>query len=342
MDVPIMACRLFCAAIALLSAGLASAGTAGAADAPYRQGASIAAADGPWDYASVDADARRLYVARGDGVLALDLDSGRLTPTLVPGQRVHGVLPLGGGLAVSTNGDSNTATLFNTADGAVLASLPTGTKPDAVVRAGKLVAVMDGKQGDITLIDPAARAVVGHIAVGGALEFAAADAQGHLYVNVEDRNELVVVDLPGHAVLARRPLADCDGPTGLALDPATGILVTACSSGRAVAMNAADGHVLASLSIGQGADAVILDARNHRFLIPCGHDGVLTVLSQDASGVPAVTAMVPTEKGARTGALDPVTGRVYLPTATFEAARAGGRPSMVPGSFHVLVLEPAQ
>ncbi|MBB6250792.1 YncE family protein [Nitrospirillum iridis] len=327
--------------LAAVIAPLLLAAPALAAQPPYHEVARIPAPDGPWDYASVDTAARRLYVGRADGVLALDLDSGRLTPTLVAGQRVHGILPLDGGLAISSNGDSNTATLFQGADGAVLATFATGAKPDAVVQAGALVAVMDGKQGDITLIDPVRRVVTGHVDVGGALEFAAMDGQGHLYVNVEDRNELVVVDVAAHAVLARRRLPDCDGPTGLALDPATGVLVSACASGRAVVMAASDGRVLASLPIAQGADAVILDARNHRFLIPCGKEGVLTVLSPDAQGALAVTATVPTAKGARTGALDPVTGRVYLPVGTRLAGKAGQPAGFEPGSFHLLVMEPA-
>ncbi|MDE1147139.1 MAG: hypothetical protein PW843_11040 [Azospirillaceae bacterium] len=334
---PLLRHRLSVAALALMAILPAVPGFAAA---PYRAGASIPAPDGPWDYASVDAAARRLYVARGDGVLVLDLDSGHVTPTLVPGQRVHAVLPLDGGLVLSTNGNSNTATLFNAADGAVLAQLPTGAKPDAAVRAGARVAVMDGKQGDITLIDPARRAVVGHIDVGGALEFAAVDKQGRLYINVEDRNDLVVVDLAGGTVLARRPLPDCDGPTGLALDPDAGVLVSACASGRVVVTAAADGRVLASLPIGKGADAVIFDAKNDRFLIPCGQDGVLVILGRDGAGGFAVTATIPTAKGARTGALDPVTGRVYLPVDTRLPMVAGQAPHSEPGSFRLLVLNP--
>jgi DNA-binding beta-propeller fold protein YncE len=302
----------------------------------------IKGADGAWDYATVDAKLHRLYVARGDGVMMVNLQNGVVTPTLVPGHRVHRVLPLPNGLVLSTNGDSGTVTLFTAADGHVVAELPAGKKPDAAVRDRQsgLVAVMNGRDGTVTLIDAANRKVAGTIAIGGKLEFAAADGHGRVFVNVEDKNELVELDIPNRTVLKRYPLAGCDAPSGLALDHASHVLVAACDNNVAVALSATDGQQLATLPIGKGPDAVIFDKADGRFLVPCGGDGVLTEIAEGANGTLKVAGTVRTEPGARTGARDPSSGKVYLPTAAFHAAQGHEHPVAAPGSFHILVLSP--
>ena len=302
---------------------------------------SVAGADGPWDYAAVDSETHRLFVARGDGVMVVDLLSGAVTPTLVPGKRVHGVLPLPDGVAVSTNGETGDVTLFKMSDGAILAQFPAGKKPDSVVRDAKsgLVAVMNGDDGSVTLIDVAGKVVAGSIAVGGKLEFAAAAGEGRVFVNVEDKNELAELDIPDRRVVRRIPLPGCDSPTGLAFDAKTHVLVSACGNGVAVAVSAVEGEVFATLPIGKGPDAVMFDAKTRRFLIPCGRDGVLTVIGEAEDGSLKVVETASTAKGARTGAVDPDTGKVYLPTAEFEAAKTGERPAAKPGSFHILVLD---
>jgi hypothetical protein len=200
---------------------------------------------------------------------------------------------------------------------------------------------MNGHDGSVTLIDVAKRAVAGSIAVGGKLEFSVADGQGHVFVNVEDKNELVELDIPSRTVVARHPLAACNEPSGLALDNRSHVLVAACANDVAVAVSARDGSVLAILPIGKGPDAVIFDKKNHRFLVPCGKNGVLTEISEQPNGAPKVTGTVNTAVGARTGAIDPSTGKIYLPTADFLPATGQKRPEPAPGSFHILVLNPA-
>ena len=312
--------------------------------APFAQAAefkvidSIKGADGPWDYASVDSEVNRLLVGRGDGVMAVDLATGAVTATLVPGQRVHGVVGLPGGLAASANGDSNDVTLFKAADGKVVGNVAVGQKPDALAYDPKtgLLAVMNGKDGTVSLVDAEKKAVAGTIEVGGKLEFAAADGTGKLFVNVEDKNELAALDLAGRKVTARYPLPDCESPTGLAIDAADHILLSACANGKAVATSSLDGHVVATLAIGSHPDAVIFDQKYKQFLVPCG-EGVLSVISAEGGHL-ATTASIQTARGARTGAIDPATGKVYLPTADFEPARQGERPAAIPDTFRLLVL----
>lgn len=302
---------------------------------------SIKGPDGGWDYVSVDSVTHRLYVARGYGVMAVDLANDKVTPVLIKGSHVHGVLPVPGGMMVSTNDDSSTATLFKAADGAVLASFPTGRKPDALAYDAKtgLVAVMNGMDGTVGLIDPVTQTDVGRISVGGTLEFAEGDGHGRIFVNVKDHNELAVLDVAGRKVAARYKLTQCANPTGLALDAPAKIALATCDNGKAVALSTDDGHVVATLPIGEGPDAAILDAKNKRFLVPCGGNGVLTVIGEKSDGTLVVEGTIPTAKGARTGAIDPATGKVYLPTADFEPRKPGEwQGAIVPGSFRILVL----
>jgi DNA-binding beta-propeller fold protein YncE len=295
--------------------------------------------DGGWDIPSVDAGARRLYVAHGDAVMAVDLDSGKVTPKLIEGKRLHAVLPLPEGRALSTNGGDNTATLFEAATGKVIAAIPTGTGPDAALfePTSGLALVMDGKSGDITLIDPRTAQAKGRIDVGGKLEFAAADGKGRVFVTVADRAEIASVDVAERKVAARYKLDGCDTPTGLALDADGGLLLAACANRKAVAVQAKDGAPVATLAIGERADGAIFDAKRKLFFIPCGAGNIAVIAA--SGGKPAVIATVQTANGARTAALDPQTGKLYLPTADFAPPADGKkRHTVIPGTFRVLVV----
>lgn len=325
----------------VVTSTLAHGGTQVADAVPLQVSRGISGPDGGWDYVSVDPAIHRLYVARGYGIMAVDLASDTVTPVFAKGQHVHGVLPLPGGTIITTNEDWSTATLLNGADGTVLASFPTGRKPDAIAydRKTGLAAVMNGRDGTVMLIDPVRRRMLGNIDVGGILEFAEGDGEGRIYVNVRDRNELSVIDVIGRRVVARYPLPQCEGPTGLALDLRARIALAVCDNGKAVALSLADGHVIAVLPIGEGADAAILDAKNKRFLVPCGGNGVLDIITEMSDGTLVLEGTIPTAKGARTGAMDPNTGKIYLPTAEFEPRKPGEwQGAIVPGSFRILVL----
>jgi len=219
----------------------------------------IAGADGAWDIASIDPATRRLYVGRGEGMMAVDLDSNKVIPILVKGERVHAVVPLPGGRAISTNGNSDTATLFDQGAGRVIRIFHTGKKPDAAVYdpASGLVLVMNAKSGTVTLIDPARTKEVGSIVIGGALEFAVSDGRGRVYVNVEDRNEVAVIDTKKRQLVAHYPLAGCEGPTGLAIDPKTGLLFSACANRIAKVIRSDGTGDVATLKIGSRPDTAI-------------------------------------------------------------------------------------
>jgi len=323
-----------------LSAPLAQAQTAPA----YAVVDHIKIPDGGYDYASFDPVHRRLYLSRTGAVLAVDVDSKTVTGRLADAGHTHEVLPLNdGAMLLVTDSASNSAHLLDALTGKALGDVATGQKPDAALfdPASGLAVVMNGKSGDLTLIDPATKAMVGTVPVGGGLEFAASDGAGEVFVNVEDQNRIAVVDIKARKTIGSYPLKGCDGPTGLAYDSEAGVLISACANKVAKVIRASDGADLATLAIGNGPDAVIYDPARHLAFIPCGRDGVLEVISAADPAAIAVVATVKTQAGARTGALDPKTGDLYLPAADFTGPPAGGRPSAKPGTYAFVVVAPA-
>ena len=333
--------RMMLSGLVIAALAATASASAPAPAALYREIARIPGPDGGWDLTSVDPVARRLYVARSQAIMAVDLSNGKVTPAVVPAQRGHAALAIPGtGEVISTNGADNTATIFDGRSGKVRAAVPVGKKPDAVAydTATRTLWVMNADGGDISVIDPRSARVVATVPVAGALELGAADGDGRLFVNVEDRNEVAVIDTLTRRLVTRFPLAGCEGPTGIAYDPAEKLLISACSNGRAI-VSTRDGRQVASLAIGPGPDGALFDRRRHVALIPSGGDGTLAVI--DLRGHPRVVATIPTAKGARTAALDEVTGRIYLSAADYLPAIGKERPKMVPGSYHLIVLEQA-
>jgi YVTN family beta-propeller protein len=328
-------------ALSLFAALVASVAGAAAPIPHYRVIAQLADGDGGWDLLSVAPADQRLYVAHGDRVTAVDLRTGNATDKIVPGQRVHAALAIPGTHDVlSTNGETNNATLFDGRTGQVRATVPTGTKPDAAAYdpATRTVWIMNPGSGDVTVVDPASAKVLGTVAVGGSLEMGEADGRGRMYVNVEDKNEVAVLDTRARKLVRRFALDGCDGPTGIAVDTRDNQIVSACGGNAVAIVSAPDGRQIARLPIGKGADGAAFDPVRRAALVPGGRDGNLTIIRLGPR--PAVVGQVPTAVSARTIAVDPATGRAYLPSATLAPAPAGERPKAVPGTFRVLVVAP--
>lgn len=314
--------------------GAAAAGVTGQTPGP----------DGSWDYASFDAAHGRVLIARGFGVEALDVASGQLSQ-IAPGEHVHTARALPDGRLLITNGAAGTAVIANAATGAAESTVWVGKDPDAATfdPATGLVLTMNADSGDISLVDPAAGKEIGRIAVGGALEWAEPDGHGRLFVNVEDRAELVVVDLKARKVIARHRLAGCEGPTALAYIPEHGLLISACANGHAKVLEAKDGDVVADLPIGPHPDEMVWDARRGVAYIPTAgsatQSGEITVVQVKGRRDVQVVGHIPTTRGARTIAEDPATGKLYLPTADYQIT-AEGRPKPVAGTFRILTVTP--
>jgi YVTN family beta-propeller protein len=305
--------------------------------------------DGGWDYLTFDSAARRLYITRGNRVTVLDGDSGKVVGEIPNLSGVHGVAlapELGRGFI--SNGRSDSVTVFDTRDLKVLAQVKsTGQNPDAILYdpASRRVFAFNGRGGNITVIDAASGKVVATVAVGGKLEFAASDRKGMVFVNVEDKSEVVAIDAARGTVAARWPLAGCEEPSGMAIDAAHQRLVVGCGNETALIVDSGSGRVVARLPIGKGVDANGFDPGTGLAFASCG-DGTLTVIHEDTPDKWSVVAKVPTRPRARTMALDEKTHDVYLVTADFgpapppTAAAPHPRPPMVPGSFVVLVVGP--
>lgn len=327
----------------LLALAILVASAAGAqhVEPHYKLVAQLPAGDGGWDLLSIDPADGRLYVAHGDGVTAIDIRTGKATDKIVSGHRVHDALAIPGTHdVISTNGETNNATLFDGRTGQVRATILTGTKPDAAAYdpATRSVWIMNPGSGDITIVDPTAAKVIATLPVGGSLELGVADGRGRLYVNVEDKNEVVVIDTRARKVLRRFPLAGCEGPTGIAYDDRWREVVSACGENAVAIVSAPDGRQIARLPIGKGADGATVDSKRHLALVPAGRDGNLTVIRLGLN--PVVVGQIATALSARTIAIDPSTGRAYLPSAKLAPPIGNERPKPVPGSFRVLVVAP--
>jgi DNA-binding beta-propeller fold protein YncE len=299
----------------------------------------IAGPDGGWDYATFDPARGRIYVAHGSSVMMIDTASGKVTPSFAAGDHLHAVVPVpNSNLIVTTNSGDMTAKVIDARTGALVASIPTPKDPDSAIydpHTGRVV-VIGGDGGTITLIDPKAAKAVGEIDVGGDLEFAVPDGKGRLFVNAADKNEIVVVDLDAKKVVARYPMSGCLRPTGLAYVEGHR-LISACQSVAKI-LDADSGRDIATLPIGVGPDAVIYNPARHVAYIPSGRAGTLAVIALAGLRNDTVVDTVPTKVGARTGAVDTKTGRIYLPSADYAPFVSGRRPTMKPGSFAVLVM----
>ena len=300
--------------------------------------------DGGWDYLTADADARRLYISRGTHVMVLDADSGKTVGDIADTQGVHGIAlapELGRGF--TSNGREGTVSIFDIKTLATISKVKVGDNPDAILYdpATKRVFTFNGRSGDSSAIDAASGKVLATIKLDGKPEFAASDAKGEVFVNIEDKSELVAIDANKMEVKAKWPLAPCEGPSGLSIDRAKRRLYAGCDKMMAI-VDADSGKVLATPPIGDGVDATAFDPGTGLAFASCG-EGVLTVVKEESPGKFSAEN-VPTQPGARTMALDTKTHNVFVVTAKFgppPAATADNphpRRSIAPDSFVVLVV----
>lgn len=330
----------------LLIAGLATAilpATATAAAPTYAVAGSIAIPDGGWDYASFDPASRQVLIARSTSITAVDVAAGGAARSFGTIAWGHAALPLPAGKLAVTSGSDNTLRLFDQRDGTQLASVPVGADPDAAIFDPHMhdVIVMDAREGSVAVVDPASAKLVRKITLKPGLEFAAIDKRGTLFVNNEDLGRIDVVDPATGSVAAPIALAGCEGPSGLAYDDKTDRLIAACANGKAAVVDAHGKKLAGLLDIGKGPDAVLIDEGRRLAFVPCGRDGTLVQIELDGAQAPRVAATIKTELGARTGAIDPSDGAIYLPTARFgPPPAAGGRPTIIPGSVHLVVVKP--
>ena len=302
--------------------------------------------EGGWDYLKVDSDAHRLYIARATRVMVIDTESGKPVGEISDTPGVHGVAlvpDIGKGFA--SNGREDTVSVFDLQSLKTLTKIKVGNRPDAIWYdpASKRVFTFNAGSQDATAIDAEKGAVAGTVPLGGKPEFAASDGKGTVYVNIEDKNQLVAFDATQLKEKQRWPLAGCDEPIGLAMDQKNRRLFVGCGNKVMPVVDADSGKILATLPIGGGVDATAFDDQAGLAFASCG-EGVLTVVREESPGKFSVAETVNTQRGARTMALDAKTHKVFTVTAQFgpppasTAAQPHPRPSILPDSFVVLVL----
>ncbi|HMA50988.1 MAG TPA: YncE family protein [Magnetospirillaceae bacterium] len=331
------------------AAGLYAALPAAQAAAPdYRITKTIAlGAPDKWDYLAFDAASRRVVVSHGSEVTVVDSDSGAVVGHLGPINHGNGVL-VANGRVYATNQDPDTLLAFDLVTLKQVAAIPVGKGPDGALydAASRRGFVVNEDDKTVTAIDIDANKPVFTTDIGGAPEFLAA-AAGKLYVNIKDHREVVRIDIASGKLDAHWPIPDCEAPHGMAVDPATHRLFSSCVNGKMVVLDTDKGAVVASLPIGKRTDAAAFDPKR-KLAFSSNSEGSLSVIAEKSAGDFVSLGEVATAPGARTMALDPESGRIFLVTADIasaEPAEDGGKPTrfkFVPGSFKMLFLDPAK
>ena len=303
--------------------------------------------EGGWDYLTADPDARRLYVTHGNQLEVLDLDSGKKLGVVTGVAGGHGVVivrSLGRGFIAS--GRDSAVVVFDLKTFAVTSRIPVPARfPDALLYepVSQRLFTFNGGSDNACVFDAAGGTFVDSLALGGKPEFAVADGEGRVHVNIETTSEIVTFDGNTLKITRRSPLAPGEEPTGLAMDHAHHLLFSGCSNKKLIVVDANTGKVANVLGIGDGVDAVAYDSKR-RVVFASNGEGTLTVASETREGEFSLAETDSTQRGARTMALDEKTGRVFVVTASLGPAPEATpehphpRPTVVPGTFTVLVL----
>ena len=301
--------------------------------------------EGGWDYLTMDSAARRLYISRSTHVMVMDADSGKIVGDVPDTPGVHGIALIQSlNRGFTSNGRGGNVSAFDLMTLKPDGNVQTGQNPDAIIYdpGSNHVFTMNGGSNDSSAIDPVEMKIAATIPLEGRPEFAASDAAGHVYVNLEDKAIMVQIDSEGLRVRRHWPMTGCEEPSGLAIDREHHRLFAGCHNLKMLIMDSNDGHVVGSVPIGQGVDANAFDPGTQLAFSSNG-DGTLTVVKEESPDKFTVVENVPTKRGARTMALDEKTHNVYLVTAEFgtppepTAEHPRPRPPMLPDSFVVLV-----
>lgn len=302
--------------------------------------------EGGWDYLTVDSKARRIYISHATHVMVVDADTKAVVGDIPNTNGVHGIAIVPDiDKGFTSNGRDNAVTVFDLKTLKPVANVPVGRNPDAIIYDpfSKRVFTFNGASHDATAIDVKTNSVVGTIALGGKPEFAVSDEKGNLYVNIEDKNEIVRFDPVKLTVESRWSIAPGEEPSGLAIDRKHRRLFSVCGNKLMAIINADNGKVITTLPIGNGTDAAAFDPETG-FAFSSNGEGTLTVVHEDSPDKFTVVENVPTQVRARTMALDAKTHQVFLVSAEFGTAPAATaqqprpRAPMVPGTFTLIVL----
>jgi hypothetical protein len=300
--------------------------------------------EGGMDYITADEKNHLLYVPRSTHTMVIDAESGKVVADIRGQKHNHGVaLVPSAGRGFISDGEG-AVVIFDLKTNAVLGSLKAHPDADGIIydEASGLVLVVSGDDGVLMTVkpdvDPKTGSIDAPIDLGGKPEFLASDGAGKVYINLEDKDQIAVVDIKARKVLAHWPVAPGGSPVGMSMDTKKRRLFIGCRNPqKLIVMSADDGKVLADLPIGAGVDATKFDSG--QAFASC-RDGKLAVAGEDASGKFEIQQTVTTAVGAKTMDIDTATHKAYLPTFEFEEQKPGatGRPQAKPGTFMIVVV----
>jgi len=330
-------------------AGMASA--APPADSAYHIVRKMpVAGEGAWDYLTVDTEGHRIFISRSTHVMVVDEMSGKVIGDIPDTKGVHGIaLAYDLGKGYVSDGGSNMVTVFDLKTLKTVSTINvTGQNPDFIIYdpASKRVFTMNGRTANATAIDANTGEVVGTVKLPGKPETPALDGKGNMFVNIEDKSEEVEFDVKTLEVKNTWPIAPCEEPSGIAVDTAHRRLFLGCDNKMLAVLNMDTGKIVATPAIGDGVDADTFDTSTGLAFASCGQDGVLSIVHEDSPDKYTVVANVPTQKGARTMAIDPKSHHVFTVTADFMPPPAPTaevphpRPQAIAGTFVILELAP--
>jgi YVTN family beta-propeller protein len=305
------------------------------------------AGDEGWDYLAVDAINQHLFISHGTVVNVVDLQSDITIATIPDTKGVHGIAIANDlNKAFISDGKENAVTIVNLTTFALIEKVAIeGQKPDAILydQFSHKIFTYNAKSNDATVIDASTNKVIKNISLNGKPEFSVSSGKGLIYVNIEDKNQIKVIDATTLEVINTWSIAPGEEPTGLAIDSETNRLFAVCGNKLMVIVDASNGKVIQTLPIGDGCDGVAFDPIK-KLAFSSNGVGSITVVKEENSNAFSVVETIPTQKGARTIALNTTTHELYLPTAEFEdkpkstVENPKPKAGLKPNSFQVLVV----
>jgi DNA-binding beta-propeller fold protein YncE len=323
--------------IAVLTCVLAGA-VVQAADVYHPVKEIVIGGEGGWDYLIVDSAAHRLYVSHATKIVVADTETGKVVGEIPDLAGVHGIaIAADLGRGFTSNGRANTSTIVDLKTLKPLGTVATGANPDSIRYSPSLKEVWafnhTGKS--VTVFGAETGRVIATINVGGDLEEAVEDPVAHrMFVNVEDKGAIGVMDTQKHTLVATWPIAGCEGPTGLAFDQKNHLLLSSCD-GKMAVTDSTSGKAVTSFPIADDVDGNGFDPATG-YAFASSRTGVLTVAHEDAPGKFTVVQTVKTQASGRTMTLDAASHNVYVPVA-MTTAGPNGRAQIAPNTMKVLV-----
>lgn len=301
--------------------------------------------EGGWDYVSVSAEDRRIYLSHNNQVEVLDIDTHQKIGEIKNTNGVHGIvaIPLVGKGYV-TNGKTNNVTVFDIKTLQTKLLIPAGVKPDALLydKYSNRVFIFNNDSKNITVIDVKTDSVIQTFDIGGNPEAGVANDKGLVYVNLEDTNEIVAFESKTLTVKHRFSLAPAEQPTGLAFDKQTHRLFSACRKSQLMLVVDADnGNIIAKIPIGKGVDGAVFNDKT-KLAFSSNGDGTMTVVKEVSAQNFLLLDTIKTLSGARTMAIDNKTKHLFTVTAQFGETppptkeNPRPRPAILPNTFMLL------